>query len=240
MHAERQFIILDVRGDGRITERAELFVIEFLHRVDELAARRLAQAGRVRHVEHRIALTAEEHPLMVAGEETIAPITGLQGLTAPAAGEHNERGQVVILAAKPVTEPGADGRPPGLLMAGAQEGDRRIVIDRFRKHRADDRDFIHDAADVREQLSQLNAAFSIVFEWIGRADTQKRLLAGSHARDTLAHAHARREFFAGHLAKLWLRIEQVEVRRRAGLEEVDDASGLRREVERGQRAFRLR
>ena len=160
---------------------------------------------------------------MVSREETIAPITGLQGLTASAAGKHYERGQVVVLAAQPVAEPGANGRSPGLLMAGAEEGDRRVMIDRLRKHRTDDGDFIHDAADVRQQLAQLNAAFSIGFEWIGRADTQKRLLAGGHARDALAHAHAWREFFASHLGELRLRIEQVNVRRPSARSEARSA-----------------
>src|SRR5439155_13408411 len=160
---------------------------------------------------------AKEYTLMVSGQETVAPIAGLKGLSAPAAGEHDECRQVVVLVPQSVAEPGANGRSPGLLMAGAEEGDRRVMIDRFRKHRTDDGDVIHDTADVRHELAELDTAFAVAFEWIGRAHTQQRFLAGGHAGDALTHAHARREFVAGHLGELRFGIEQVDVGWRAGL-----------------------
>src|SRR6185503_10836236 len=120
-------------------------------------------------------------------------------------------GDVVSFAAQAVAEPGADRRPPGLLVAGSQESDRRVVVDRFRKHRTDDRNLVHDAANVRYPLAQLDAAPAIALERIRRTDTEKRLLSGSHSRDALAHPHARRKFLAGHLGELRFRIEQVDV-----------------------------
>ena len=76
-----------MRRDRRVTERAQLFAVEFLHRVDELPTRGLAQTGGVRHIEHRIALAAEENALMISGEKPISPVTGLEGLATAAAGE---------------------------------------------------------------------------------------------------------------------------------------------------------
>ena len=44
---------------------------------------------------------------------------------------HDERRQVLVLAAEAVAEPRAQARPAGLLVAGLDEGDRRVVVDRL-------------------------------------------------------------------------------------------------------------
>ena len=60
-----------------------------------------------------------------------------------------------------------------------------------------------------------------------RRHARKRLLSRGHAGDALAHADRRRQFLAVVVAQLRLVIEQVDVRRPAGHEKIDDALGLR-------------
>src|SRR2546422_748405 len=98
-------------------------------------------------------------------------------------------------------------------------------------------DDIDNTADVWEQFAEFDPVFAVALEWVRRTDAQQCLLPGGHPGNALAHAHARRKFFAGHLSQFRLRIEQVDVRRGAGLEQVDDPSGLGREVERWQHAL---
>ena len=237
LHAERQLIIFDVRGDGRIAERAELFAIQLLHRVNQLPPRFAAHARRIGNIDHRVALVAKLHALVVGGEEPVAPVVPLQRLAAAAAGEHHERRQVVVLAAQAIGQPRAHRWPAGLLIARAHERDRRIVIDRLGKHGPDERDVVHDAADVRQQAAQLDAGFAVAFEFVRRAHTTQHRLARRHARDALAHANAGRQFHPGHLLQLRLGIEQIQVRRRAGLKHVDDALGRGGMMKRLERAF---
>ena len=74
-------------------------------------------------------------PWCCAGQEAAAPQPReerLVGLVAAALRDHDdERGQVLVLAAQAVAEPGAQARPAGLLAAGLDERDGRVVVDRL-------------------------------------------------------------------------------------------------------------
>ena len=52
--------------------------------------------------------------------------------------QHDERRQVVVLAAQPVAEPRADRGAAGDLRAGLEERDRGVVVDRLGVHRPHD------------------------------------------------------------------------------------------------------
>src|SRR5439155_23774978 len=117
----------------------------------------------------RIALAAQLNTLEIPGEKTVAPITRLKGLSASATEQHNKGGKIIVLAAQAVAQPCAHGGPPRLLVAGAEERDRWIVVDWFREHRTDNRDFIHDAAHVRDHFTELDSVPAIAFERIRRA-----------------------------------------------------------------------
>ena len=86
-------------------------------------------------------------------------------------------------------------------------------------------------ASVRQQLGDVHAALAVLRELERRPDAEQILLPAGHAGDALALADAVGQVLAGHLGELRLRIEQIEVRRRAGHEQVDDALRLRREVQ---------
>ena len=69
----------------------------------------------------------------------------------------------------------------------------------------------------------------------------KLRLVSRHAGEALAHADGFRQLRAVQLCEVRLVVEQIELRRRAVLEEVDDALGLGRKVrETGEAAHRRR
>ena len=63
LHAERQLILRDARGDGRIVEASGLAAVEFAERIEHTAALGARDAGGIVKVENRIALAAEFHAL---------------------------------------------------------------------------------------------------------------------------------------------------------------------------------
>src|SRR4051794_40117465 len=78
---------------------------------------------------------AETHALVLGGDEAAGPMAGgqrLVGLVAAALGDHDdERGEVGVLRAQSVREPGSDRRATWLLRAGLDVRHSRVVVDRF-------------------------------------------------------------------------------------------------------------
>ena len=105
-------------------------------------------AGRVGQEQHRVALGAQRHALVLAGQEAGAPEAVVERLGLLAAGpgrsHHDEGGQVLVLGAQAVAEPGAEAGPAGELMAGADVGDGRVVVDRLGLDGLDDGDVVDD------------------------------------------------------------------------------------------------
>ncbi len=91
-------------------------------------------------------------------------------------------------------------------------------------------------ARLRQELGEVHAGLAMLGEFEGRADAEEVLLAAGHAGDALAFADAVGQVLAGHFGELRLGIEEVEVRGRAGHEEVDDPLRLGREMEALERA----
>src|SRR5437899_192629 len=127
----------------------------------------------------------------------------LQGLAAAAAGQHYERGQISILAAEAVGNPGAHCWPAWLLVAGAHEGNCRIMVDRVSEHGPHNRNIVRDAADVRQHSAQFGSGFAVAFKIERRTHTAKHGLARGHTSDALAFADAGWQFFARHFLELW-------------------------------------
>ena len=114
LHAEGEFVVLDLRADGGVAEVGEGDAVQLVGGVDELAAGGGADAGWVGDVEDGVARVAELDAGVLRGQEAASPVARLQGLPAAAAGEDDEGGQVAVGAAEPVGEPGADaGTCPG-------------------------------------------------------------------------------------------------------------------------------
>ena len=104
--------------------------------------------------------------------------------------EHDERRQVVALAAEAVAEPRADARLAGHLAAGHHERAGRVVVDGVGVDRLDQGDVVDALRGVRQQFADPRAALAVLRELEHRRrDRQPRLAAG-HGGDPLAHADA--------------------------------------------------
>jgi hypothetical protein len=113
------------------------------------------------------------------------------------------------------------------LVAGLAEGDRRIVVDRLGVHRADEAKIIGDAREVREQFAHPRPALTLAGEAEDRGGHRKTLLARGHRGEPLPLADRFGQILAALRLHLRLGIEEVHLRGRAGLEEVDDPLCLR-------------
>ena len=97
LHAESQFVALDMRGNVRITQNSQTLAVECLHGVEQLTARVTAHPRRIRDIKNWVPLAAQLHALVVGREKPIAPVPGLKRLPTAAADEHDIRRQIRIL-----------------------------------------------------------------------------------------------------------------------------------------------
>src|SRR5256885_17121642 len=96
------------------------------------------------------------------------------------------------------------------------------------------RDVIHDGRRVREQFADPGAAPAVLPELAPRAE-QLRAVAAAHEREAFALDERLRNRLAVQLNELGLVIEQFELARSAGHEEVKDVLRARLEMRRTRR-----
>ena len=234
LHAEGHFVLGDAGLDLRVAQHAVALVVECGEFVELFAADFARDALGVFQVEHALALIAELHPLEFGGQEARAPEAVIErlvvGTTATEGRHHHVGGEVGVLAAEAVGGPGADARTAGKLAARLHERDRRVMVDGFRVHGADHAPLVGFRSDVRHQFAEPVARLTVLLELEDRGGDREVLLPGRHRRQALALADRFREILAAHRFELRLRVEEFHLRRRAGLEEVDDTLRLRLEV----------
>ena len=197
-------------------------------------SRRLSRddAGGVAEVQHGVLAGAELHALVLRRQEAAAPQAGVERLVDLARrDEHDERRQVLVVAAEAVVQPRAHARPAGDLRAGLEERDRRVVVDRLGVHRADEAEVVDDLGGVRQQLADPRAACAVLREFEERAGQRQRRLVARHAGEPLALAHGVGQLLAVPLVEQRLVVEHLQLRRPAGHEQVDDALRLGGEVQ---------
>ena len=150
--------------------------------------------------------------------------------------QDDERGEVVVLVAEAVVEPGADARPAGDLVAALHERHTGAVIDAFGVHRAHEAELVCDLRRPGEQFRHPSAAVAVLLECERRANERNRALVARHAGEPLAAAHAVGQLLAGLFNEIRLVVEQIELRRPARLKKIDHPLRLRREVEPAEHA----
>ena len=128
----------------------------------------------------------------------------------------------------------------GKLRARLKKCDRGVVVDGFRVHRSYEAQFVGDFGRVRKQLADPGAAPSVPCEFEAGGRDRKTRLCGRHAGQTLAHPHGVRQFRGEETFQLWFVIEQIHLRRRAGLKQIDHALGPRRKVGKAWKPARSR
>ena len=97
----------------------------------------------------------------------------------------DERRQVFVLAAEAVADPRAHARVAGLLVAGVDERDGRVVVDRLGVHRFDDADVVGDRLHVRQEVADPGAVLAAAAAGPHGGDDRERGLAGGHAGEAL-------------------------------------------------------
>ena len=78
--------------------------------------------------------------------------------------QHDEAGQVLVVAAQAVVDPGAEAGPAGDGMAGVQEQHAVGVQRQVGLHRADDGQVVGAGGDVREQVADRQAGLAVAAE----------------------------------------------------------------------------
>ena len=159
-------------------------------------------------------------------QEARAPHPLMEGLRIGRAARprdhHHEGGQVAVLAAQAVGEPGAHGRPPRLLVPGLQQGHGGIVVDGLGVHRSDEAQFVGHTGGVGQQFAEHQARSAGGLEGEGAGSDGETLLPRGHPGEPLRAADRIGQVFAETGFESGLRIEEVEVRGGTGLGQVDD------------------
>ena len=233
LHAIGHLVLGDARLDFGVAQLAVVQSIERAEIVELAAADCIGDAGGVRQVEHRIAVGAQLDALEPRRQESGAPVIVVEDLAttqlAILRGHDHERRQVLVHAAQAIAHPRAHARTARLFRPGQEQRDGRRMVDRLGVHRADDADVVGDRAGVRQEIAQPLPAAAIAAK-AGDAGQDELALALRHRRQALAHLHRRRQELAAPARQAGLVVEQIDVRRRAGLHQVDDSLRLRREV----------
>ena len=167
---------------------------------------------------------------MLGGQKAAAPESVVEWLViraTTAKGSHHHKGrQVLVFAAETVAQPRAHARIAGDLATCLEKGDRRIVVNRLGVHGFDEAEFIGDAGNVRHEFADGGAAFAMLGELEDAGCDREIFLLGGHASEALALSDRVGQILAKHFLHLWLGIEQIHLRGRAGLEQIDHALRL--------------
>ncbi len=115
-------------------------------------------------------------------------------------------------------------------MPRLHEGDRRVVIDRVRVHRAQHAQIVDHLAGPRKRVADLGAALAAPLEVPLRWRDREGRLLRRHRRQALALPHRLGQLRAVEVTQLRLPVPRLELAGRARHTQVDDALRLRREV----------
>jgi hypothetical protein len=230
LHAERQLVLCDARGDLGIVHEGVVLAVESVDGGDVGALLFARDATWIREVVHGVAAPLQLHALKTAWQKPTVPLAHryrLRGAPRPSRHHHDEAGEIFRLAAEPIVNPRAHARAAGDLRAGVHEHVRRIVVDRVCGHRAHEAKVVDHGAEMREQGANFRLVLPKFFEGKLRGEADEflplqlcELLA---LRETLRHG------LAMHRRELRLRVERLKLRRTARHRQPNHALGLLRQ-----------
>ena len=185
-------------------------------------------AVRVRDEQDGVGSRSELHALMHGRQKARSPARLAAVGIVFSGDQHHERRQILTFAAEPVAEPGPKAGPADHLVTGVHEDLRGRVVELGRLHRTDDGDVVGDLREMRQKLRDVRARLSVLLEPERRAQQFRPPL---DEREPLALDELLRDVLPVVVHQRRLGIEQVDLRRRAGHEEIDDPFGPGREVQ---------
>ena len=163
LHTVGHFVLSDAGVDLLVGKLQALELVQFAQPVKHQAAAGAGDAFRIVEVKHGLAARAELHTLVARREKPASPQPGVKGLVRLLPGnQHDEGGQVLIVAAQTIMDPRPDAGPARELRSGLKECDRRVVVDCLGKHRPDDAELVDHFRRVRKQLADPGARLAVL------------------------------------------------------------------------------
>jgi hypothetical protein len=142
--------------------------------------------------------------------------------------QHHESGQILGLRANAVRHPSADAGASGAHRARVHEQLRRAVIEVVGRDALEEREIVRHGAEMRQQLAQILAGFSVLLELARLAQKLGRLLRKRvHEGKALALHEGLGHGLLVKLRQFRFVVEQLELAGTAALEKVDDVVDLR-------------
>ena len=132
--------------------------------------------------------------------------------------QHDVGGHVRIRAPQAVARPRAEARAPRDLRTSVDQSDARVVVDRLGVHRVNHRDLVGNVSSVRDEAAHPRPGLAMLLHRRYRATHQELFLASSHPGHALSTSNTIRQLAAVQSLERGGMIDQVDVRRTAGLE----------------------
>src|SRR5262245_1029214 len=136
-------------------------------------------------MQDRVRTVAKLRSLVGRRHETSAPIARAADRFAGIAHD-DEAGQVLVLAAESVADPGAEAGPARRHRAGIHLADRADMVQTVRPARPDHRQVVGAAGNMGQEIADVDSSISILLE--AALACQERVAAGPHWRDDSAEA----------------------------------------------------
>ena len=200
--------------------RVEVLLVECLERGEHVALLRGLHALGRREVENRIAAGAERRALVSGGKEALA--VDRRARADAAFEQDDEAGQILVLAAESVENPGAEAGPPDARPAVVDQELRLRVREALVEAGADDGEVVDAFGRVREQVGDFDAGLAVLRE--GALGAEDHGVAEFAVLEVLV-AEAFGRMLAVQFRQQRLGIVGVDLARAALHEEGDDALG---------------
>ena len=226
LHAEGHLVAREAGGElGLVGEAARVAAVQLADEV-ELGALHL-RSDRIRReqVGDRLGPALDAHALVHRREEGGAPVARSVDHRALVVLHDHEVGQIAVLGADAVADPGAERRLAGDDRPRVHLADAGGVVESVGLAGADDRQVLGAFRDVRNPVGEPLAGLGVPSPL--PLGGQQRGSGFSHRGDDLAEAVG--QLLAGELLQERLGVEQVHLRRTALHEEEDHALGAGRD-----------
>ena len=174
LHPERELVGCDARGQlGILIPRRQMLLVHLAQRVEQIALLLGLHARRTAEIQNRIAAGAERGPLIGRRQEALAvhrrsrPHTAFQ--------QHDEAGQILILAAETVENPRSQARPADPRPAVVDQELRLRMREALVIAGADDGEIVDALRSVRKQIRDFESRLAVLLEGPFRAENERVL-----------------------------------------------------------------
>jgi hypothetical protein len=224
LHPVGELVLADAGERFGIAELGQLQLVELLQGVEAAAADLAAHAGRVVGVQDRIADAPALHALIDRRQIAGAPEGLAAGRIGPAADQHDEPRQVLVLGPEAIRDPRAHRRAAIAGRAGVEKQLGWGVVELVGVHRLHDAQIVGDILQIRPQLAHFDPGLAMPRKLVWRAQHFRPAGLQVDKRQPLLLQNRQQVVRAGLqvvLDQLGLIVPQIVLRRRARHVQVD-------------------